>query len=338
MLEQLLKGIAELKITGKTRNDYSTTKTEVNEIRSTEDKLREATGWECRVDRTSIQGLCQFDDVFVDERRRHTEDEERQHLKDESPISDSRKAGKTKVMTSELTSDIEQWTDQRKVFEEREDTSTYTLCRQREVSVEEKQKQLDQRGPTCEVATSAIETPTDLKKLLEERAPPQQEEPPAPHQQQRQRKSLEEDYPISSVLKTNPILAERTQLNSIEQEGTKRELSEENEEPIEENPVEEATNLNQEKRTKNEMSNDGATEAVNPKNYATTALASNNEDDFDFVLKPINQYQLVVTTSTASQARSCGTEAQYTKFGEDDTTLQHAGWWSQGILGRQGIG
>jgi hypothetical protein len=74
-----------------------------------------------------------------------------------------------KVMTSELKSDIEQWTDQRKVFEEREDTSTYGLCRQREVSVEEKQKQLDQRGPTCEVATSAIDPPNDLKKLLEEK-------------------------------------------------------------------------------------------------------------------------------------------------------------------------
>jgi hypothetical protein len=69
------------------------------------------------------------------------------------------------------------------------------LCRQREVSVEEKQKQLDQRGPTCEVATSAIETPNDLKELLEERAPHKQEElpqesqlplqqPPSPQQQQ----------------------------------------------------------------------------------------------------------------------------------------------------------
>jgi hypothetical protein len=119
---------------------------------------------------------------------------------------------------------------------------------------------------------------------------------------------LEEDCPISSILKRNPVLADRTQLNSIEQEGTKRELSEENEEPIEEieeKPVEEGTNLNQKKRTKNEISNGGATEAVNPNNCATTALASNNEDDFDFVLKPINQYQLVVTTSTASQARAC---------------------------------
>jgi hypothetical protein len=255
-------------------------------------------------------------------------------------------------MTSELKSDIEQRTDQRKVFEEREDTSTYALCRQREVSAEEKQKQLDRRWLTCEVATSAIETPNELKKLLEERAPHQQEEspqgnqlpvqqPPSSQQQQQgQWKSLEEDCPISPVLKKNLVLAEPAQLNSIEQEGTKKELSEDNEEPIEdieEKPVEEGTDLNQEKRTKNEMSNGGATEAVNPKNCATTALASNNEDDFDFVLKPINQRQLVVTTAT-SQVRSCGFEAQYTKFGEDDTALQHAGRWSEGILRRQGIG
>jgi hypothetical protein len=344
VLEQLLKGITDLKIAGKTRNDYSTTKTEVNKIRSTEDKVREATGWECPVDRTSIQALCQFHDVF--------RDEERQHLKDESHIPESRNGGKTKVMTSELTSDIEQWTDQRTVFEEREDTSTSALCRQREVSVEEKQKQLDQRGPTREVATSAIETPNDLKKLLEERAPHQQEEPaqedqlpklPSPQQQQqrqRQRKSLEEDCPISFVLKRNLVLADRTQLNSIEQEGTKIELSEENEEPIEdieERPVEEGTNLNQEKRMKNEMSNDGATEVVNPRKCTTIALESNDEDYFDSLLKPINQRQLVESTST-SQVRSCGIEAQYTKFGEDDTALQHAGRWSEGILGRQGIG
>jgi hypothetical protein len=141
-------------------------------------------------------------------------------------------------------------------------------------------------------------------------------------------------------LKRNPVLAERTQLNSIEQEGTKKELSEENEEPIEdieEKPVEEGTDLNQEKRTKNEMRNDGATEVVNPKKPATIALESNGEDDFDFVLKPINQRQLVVTTST-SQARSWRIEGLYTKFDENDITLQQAGRWSESILGQQGIG
>jgi hypothetical protein len=328
MLEQLLKGIAGLKIAGMKRNDYDITKTGVRKIRSTTEEVWEATGWECPMDRTSVEALCQFDDVFVYEKRRHTEDEERRHMEDEfssSRIPENRNGGKMKVPEVKLTSNIEQWTDQRKVFEEREEITTDALCRQREVSVEEKQKQPDQRGPTCEVATSTIESPTDLKKLLEERAPHQQEDqppqenqlpvqqPPSPEQQQqRQWKSLEEDCPISSILKRNPVLADRTQLNLIEQEGTKRELSEENEEPIEEieeKPVEEGTYLNQEKRTKNEMSNGGATEAVNPKHCATTALV-----------------------------RLCGIEAQYTKFGEDEITLQHAGRWSESIIGRQGIG
>jgi hypothetical protein len=121
VLDQLLKGIVDLKIVGMKRNDYGTTKTGVSEIWSTTDKVREATVWECLVDRTSIQVLCQLHDVFVDEERRH--------LKDESHIPESRNGGKMKVMTFELRFDIEQWTDQRKVFEEREDTSTYALCR-----------------------------------------------------------------------------------------------------------------------------------------------------------------------------------------------------------------
>jgi hypothetical protein len=239
------------------------------------------------------------------------------------------------------------------VFEEREDTTTYALCRQREVTVEENQKQLDQRGPTCEVATSTIEPPNDLKKLLEERAPHQQEEPPqenqlpvqqppSPQQQQRQRKSSKEDCPISSVLKRNPVLAELTQLNSIQQEGTKKEVSQEITKPIEEiegKQVEEGKYLNQENQTKNEMSSEGETEAVNTKERTTTEMESNDEDDFHSVLnKPTNQCQLMVTTSTTLQARSCRIEGSYTKFSEDDTTLQHAGRWSEGILGRHGIG
>jgi hypothetical protein len=126
-------------------------------------------------------------------------------------------------------------------------------------------------------------------------------------------------------LKKNPVLAEPAQLNSVEQKGTKKELSKENEEPIEdieERPVEEGTDLNQEKRTKNQMSNDEATEVVNPKKCTTIALESNGEDDFDSVLKPINQRQLVLTTS--HEARSCRIEGLYTKFGEYDITLQQA--------------
>jgi hypothetical protein len=142
-------------------------------------------------------------------------------------------------------------------------------------------------------------------------------------------------------LKRNPVLAEPTQLNSIQQEGTKKELSKENEKLVEEKEgkqVEEKNDLNKENKTKNEMSNSGTTEAVNPKKHTTTALECNGEDDLDSVLKPINQQQLVVTTSITSQARSCRIEGPYTKFGEDDITLQWVGRWSESIIGRQGIG
>jgi hypothetical protein len=72
------------------------------------------------------------------------------------------------------------------------------------------------------------------------------------------------------------------------------------------------------------MSNERATEAMNPKKSTTTKLESNGEDGFDSVLnKQINQRQLLVTISTTLQARSCKIEGQYTKFGEDDTILQH---------------
>jgi hypothetical protein len=58
---------------------------------------------------------------------------------------------------------------------------------------------------------------------------------------------LEEDRPISSLLKRNPVMVEPTKLNSIEQEGTKKELSEQNARPIEEvegKLVEEEKDLN----------------------------------------------------------------------------------------------
>jgi hypothetical protein len=54
-------------------------------------------------------------------------------------------------------------------------------------------------------------------------------------------------------LKTNQILAETTKLNSIEQEGIRKELSEENEksnERIEGKPTEERKDFNQENKTK----------------------------------------------------------------------------------------
>jgi hypothetical protein len=120
-------------------------------------------------------------------------------------------------------------------------------------------------------------------------------------------------------------LAEPTQLNSIEQEGTKKELSKENEEPIEKiegKLVEEGKDLNQETKMQNEMSNEGAMEAVSAKK-GTAKFDSNGEDGFDSVLKKqINQRQLVLTTaSTTLRAHLSRIEGQYKKFSEDDTTL-----------------
>jgi hypothetical protein len=64
--------------------------------------------------------------------------------------------------------------------------------------------------------------------------------------------SLAENRQNSSHLKRNRVLAKPTQLNSIEQEGTRKELSEEHKEPIREiegKLVEEGKDLNQENKT-----------------------------------------------------------------------------------------
>jgi hypothetical protein len=47
----------------------------VSAIQNKENEVREATGWECSVDRTSVQVFCQLHDVFVDGKRRRLEDE-----------------------------------------------------------------------------------------------------------------------------------------------------------------------------------------------------------------------------------------------------------------------
>jgi hypothetical protein len=85
-----------------------------SEIRSKADEVREATGWECPVDRTSVEALCQLHDVFVDEKRRRMEDEG-----GSSPVLESRNGGKTKGPAFILTSEIEQQTNLQKVFEEK---------------------------------------------------------------------------------------------------------------------------------------------------------------------------------------------------------------------------
>ena len=40
-------------------------KTDSNDIRSTAEGIREATGWECPVDKNSVYALCQLHEVFV---------------------------------------------------------------------------------------------------------------------------------------------------------------------------------------------------------------------------------------------------------------------------------
>ena len=49
-------------------------KTEFNEIQSTAEGIAEATGWECPVHKNSVYALCQLHEVYVDEKRRHTDD------------------------------------------------------------------------------------------------------------------------------------------------------------------------------------------------------------------------------------------------------------------------
>ena len=49
-------------------------KVHFDEIRSTTEGIREATGWECPVDKNSIHALCQLHEVYVDEKRRRTDD------------------------------------------------------------------------------------------------------------------------------------------------------------------------------------------------------------------------------------------------------------------------
>ena len=49
-------------------------KTDSNKIRSTAEGIREATGWECLVDKNSVHALCQLHEVYVDEKRRRTDE------------------------------------------------------------------------------------------------------------------------------------------------------------------------------------------------------------------------------------------------------------------------
>ena len=96
----------------------NTEKTDSNEIRNTAEGVREATGWECPVDKNSIYALCQLHEVYVDEKRRRTEDAAGPSKIPESWNSGGK--GKEKATPAfKLASDIEQQTDLKRVFEER---------------------------------------------------------------------------------------------------------------------------------------------------------------------------------------------------------------------------
>ena len=49
-------------------------RTDSNEIRSTAEGIRKATGWQCPVDRNRVYALCQLHEVYVDEKQRRTND------------------------------------------------------------------------------------------------------------------------------------------------------------------------------------------------------------------------------------------------------------------------
>ena len=93
----------------------NTEKTDSTEIRSTAEGVREATGWECPVDKNSVYALCQLHEVYVDEKRRRTEDTAGPSKIPESWNSGGK--GKEKMIPAfKLASDIEQQTDLNKVF------------------------------------------------------------------------------------------------------------------------------------------------------------------------------------------------------------------------------
>ena len=88
------------------------------EIRSTAEGVREATGWECPLDKNSVYALSQLHEVYVDEKRWRTEDTPRPSKIPESWNSGGKGKEKT-IQAFKLASDIEQQTDLTKVFEER---------------------------------------------------------------------------------------------------------------------------------------------------------------------------------------------------------------------------
>ena len=87
-------------------------------IRSVAEGIQEATGWECPVDKNSVYALCQLHEVYVDEKRRRTDDAVGPSKTPDSWNSEGKGKGKA-IPALKLASNIEQRTDLKKVFEER---------------------------------------------------------------------------------------------------------------------------------------------------------------------------------------------------------------------------
>ena len=93
-------------------------KTYSDEIWTTLEGIWEATGWECPVDKISVYALCQVHEVYIDEKRRHRDDEVGPSKTPESWNSEGRGKGKT-ILALKLALDIKQQTYLKNVFEER---------------------------------------------------------------------------------------------------------------------------------------------------------------------------------------------------------------------------
>ena len=80
-------------------------KTELDTVRNTADDIQKVTGWECPVDRTSVNALCQLHEIYIDEKRWDTDE-----VAGPSRLPEKRepgKKGKEEVPAFRLALDIE---------------------------------------------------------------------------------------------------------------------------------------------------------------------------------------------------------------------------------------
>jgi hypothetical protein len=130
--------------------------TGIREIRNKADEVRELTGWECPVDRVSVEALCQLPNILVNEEKQCMQDKV-----DSSHIPENQNNKNAEVPLLEIASNIEQWTDQLEVFEKRipdsrmDQTSVEALCQLHDVVVDEKRQNMEEPS-ISKVNSSAI--------------------------------------------------------------------------------------------------------------------------------------------------------------------------------------